>query len=171
MASDLAKKDFFILAAVRPTKMLLFSPIVTAICVFTAVAYGILYLLFTTFTFVFSEVYHFSTGHAGLTFIPLGIGMILSLGVVGVATDRRIKGKQQRGETVTPEDRIPIWLVLPGALCLPVGLFIYGWAVQYKVHWIVPMIGTCFDGIGLLIIFVCFGLVYHNFQLLIILLR
>ena len=134
--------------------MLLLSPIITAVCIYTAIAYGTLYLLFTTFTFVFTEEYHFSTGNTGLTFIPLGVGMLLSLGIMGVVTDRRIKGKMDRGEEVKPEDRIPIYLVLTGALCLPVGLFIYGWTVEYKIHWIVPLIGTCINGFGLLIIFV-----------------
>jgi hypothetical protein len=134
--------------------MLLFSPIVTAVCIYTAVAYGTLYLLFTTFTFVFTEQYHFSTGNTGLTFIPLGVGMMSSLGIMGVATDRLIKKKIARGEQVKPEDRIPLQIVLPGAICLPVGLFIYGWTVEYNVHWIVPLIGTAINGFGLLVIFV-----------------
>jgi multidrug resistance protein len=155
LASNLTSKQRFTQAIIRPTKMLLFSPIITAVCAYTGVAYGILYLLFTTFSFVFTEAYHFSTGATGLVFIPLGIGMLLSLAVMGVATDRIIKGKQSRGETVKPEDRLPLPLVVGGAFCLPLGLFIYGWTVQYKIHWIVPLIGTVFDGIGLLIIFVC----------------
>ena len=99
-------------------------------------------------------MYHFKTGSIGLTFIPLGLGMIFALLIMGTATDRIIKGKQARGETVVPEDRIPIAIVLPAALLLPAGLFIYGWTTRYAVHWIVPMIGTCLVGIGLLIIFV-----------------
>jgi hypothetical protein len=161
LASPLSTKQLFTQAIVRPTKMLLFSPIITAVCAYTGVAYGILYLLFTTFSFVFSEAYHFSTGATGLVFIPLGVGMLLSLAVMGVATDRIIKGKQARGEIVRPEDRLPLPLVVGGALCLPVGLFIYGWTVEYRVHWIVPLIGTVFDGIGLLIIFVS-SLPSHN---------
>jgi hypothetical protein len=141
--------------------MLIFSPIITAVCIYTAVTYGILYLLFTTFTFVFSKQYGFNTGTTGLTFIPLGIGMILSLGIMGVITDKRIKAKQLAKEEVKPEDRIPIDIVLTGALCLPIGLFIYGWTVQYKIHWIVPLIGTSFVGFGLLIIFVRNFTLYH----------
>lgn len=80
--------------------------------------------------------------------------MILSLGIMGVVTDRRIKAKQLAKIEVKPEDRIPIDIVLTGALSLPIGLFIYGWTVQFKVHWIVPLIGTAFVGFGLLIIFV-----------------
>lgn len=37
---------------------------------------------------------------------------------------------------------------------LPIGLFVYGWTVQYKVHWIVPIIFTGFTGAGLILSFV-----------------
>jgi hypothetical protein len=40
---------------------------------------------------------------------------------------------------------IPILLGLP---FLPIGLFVYGWTTQYKVHWIVPIIFTGFTGVG-----------------------
>ena len=103
---------------------------------------------------MFAEVYHFSTGAVGLTFIPLGIGMMFGLGIMGTFSDRIIQGKKERGERVLPEDRIPIIIVLPAALLLPVALFIYGWTAQYKVHWIAPMIGTGVMGFALFIIFV-----------------
>ncbi len=130
--------------------MLLLSPIILAVCLYTAVAYGILYMLFTTFSFVFAEEYAFSTGATGLTFIPLGAGMILAMGVMGAATDRAIRGKQARGEEVRPEDRLPLGIVLGGAAAMPAGLFLYGWTVQFHVHWIVPMLGTALTGFGLL---------------------
>jgi MFS family permease len=136
--------------------MLLFSPIVAATSIYVAISYGILYLLFTTFTFVFSEQYGFSTSIIGLTFVPLGIGMILALFIMGFATDRIIKGKQTRGEKVLPEDRIPVTIVGVAAVCLPIGLFIYGWTTQNHIHWIVPMLGNAVSGFGLLIIFVSY---------------
>jgi len=153
LASDIPTSQVFLRAIVRPTKMLLLSPIISSTCIYVAVSYGILYLLFTTFTFVFKETYNFSTGTVGLTFIPLGGGLILSLGIMGTVTDRIIKGKQARGERILPEDRIPIFIVVPAALCLPVGLFIYGWTTEYGKHWIAPMLGTAIVGFGLLIIF------------------
>jgi MFS family permease len=134
--------------------MLFLSPIVSIICLYTAVAYGILYLLFTTFSFVFGQQYGFNPSAVGLTYIALGVGMMLSLGIMGTLSDRIIKKKQASGAEVKPEDRIPFILILPGALALPIGLFIYGWTVQYKVHWIVPLIGTSIVGFGLLILFV-----------------
>jgi MFS family permease len=142
------------IAIIRPTKMLIFSPIVTAICIYISVAYGILYLLFTTFTYVFAESYGFSSGTVGLTFIPLGIGMFLALFVIGFLTDRIVRAKQAKGEEVKPEDRIPIHLILVAGLCLPVGLFMYGWTVKAHTHWIAPLIGTMIVGFGLLIVMV-----------------
>ncbi|KAL2406937.1 MFS-type transporter penM, partial [Exophiala dermatitidis] len=43
-----------------------------------------------------------------------------------------------------PEYRLP--LLWPGAVALPVGLILYGWTAQYKVHWIVPIIATTLLG-------------------------
>ncbi|CAI7623004.1 unnamed protein product [Penicillium viridicatum] len=34
----------------------------------------------------------------------------------------------------------------------PIGLFIYGWTVQYRVHWVVPIIGTAISGPGAVVI-------------------
>ncbi|KAK5171527.1 hypothetical protein LTR16_011779, partial [Cryomyces antarcticus] len=132
--------------------MLLFSPIVAALSVYTAVVYGILYLLFTTFTFVFEDTYHFSSGNVGLTYVASGIGMLLGLGIIGTVSDRIVKAKSKNGG-MKPEHRLPP--LVPGGLCIPVGLFMYGWSAQYHVHWIVPMIGTLFVGLGLIAAFMC----------------
>ena len=47
-----------------------------------------------------------------------------------------------------PEYRLT--LMIPGAICTPIGFFIYGWSTQYAIHWIVPMIATVFVGFGLI---------------------
>lgn len=40
--------------------------------------------------------------------------------------------------------------MLYSSWCVPVGLFWYGWTAQTHQHWILPIIGTIFVGIGLL---------------------
>lgn len=137
-------------ALIRPTKMLFYSPVVFLLSLYMAVAYGILYVLFTTFTFVFEEVYHFSPGNVGLTYIPIGIGMILGLAVLGFMSDRFIKRVIASGEQLIPEHRLPTILTVPGGVCIPIGMFIYGWTAQYNVHWAVPLFGTIFVGAGLI---------------------
>ncbi len=35
---------------------------------------------------------------------------------------------------------------------VPIGIFWYGWTARYAVHWIVPIIGTIFVGLGAVVI-------------------
>jgi hypothetical protein len=136
-------------------KMLFLSPIVASMCTYIAVMYGMLYILFTTFTFVFEEVYHFSTSIVGLAFLGSGVGMFAGLLFVSTVSDKIIKAKQASGQTVKPEDRLPRIITGPACLCMPTGLIIYGWATEKGIHWIVPQIGTAIIGLGMISILMC----------------
>lgn len=115
---------------------------------------GLLYLLFTTFTFVFEQNYGFDESIVGLSYLGIGIGMMIGLFLLGIVSDKIIKNAMARGERITPEMRLPNSLTIPGGVCMAGGLFIYGWTAENHVHWIVPIIGTGFTGFGLLAIFV-----------------
>lgn len=52
-----------------------------------------------------------------------------------------------------PEYRLP--LLVPFSLFIPIGLFMYGWAAQDRVHWIVPNIGCVIFAMGLIVCFNC----------------
>ncbi|KNG49246.1 proteasome component pre4 [Stemphylium lycopersici] len=147
LAQDLPPREIFVRAIVRPMKMLFLSPIVGLMSLYVAINYGILYLFFTTVTFVFEGQYHFSSGAVGLSYIGVGVGMIVGMVALGILSDKIIVKQQAKGD-VKPEHRLPLFLTLPGAIGLPVGVFVYGWAVEYKVHWIVPIIFTAFIGLG-----------------------
>jgi MFS family permease len=144
-------KKRFLESFVRPTRMLLFSPIVASMCIYIAVLYGLLYILFTTFTLVFEGQYGFSSGESGLSFLGSGVGMLLGLLYAGMFSDREIKLRIQRKENPQPEDRLPWYISIPGSLSIPVGLFIYGWSADKHIHWIVPEIGTAVTGFGMIV--------------------
>lgn len=149
----LTKSEYFKRAIVRPTKMLIFSPIVMCLSVYMAVVYGYLYLLFTTLTIVYESIYHFSNGIVGLTFLGIGIGSLLGLVIFGAISDRLLKSltfKSGTGE-MKPEYRLPP--LIPGSFFIPIGLFWYGWSVQAHVHWIMGIIGTLWVGFGMLATF------------------
>ncbi|KAL8706973.1 MAG: hypothetical protein Q9201_000021 [Fulgogasparrea decipioides] len=150
LSVDLPPVELFKRAIVRPFKLLLFSPIVTALSIFMAIVYGYLYLLFTTITEVFESSYHFSSGAVGLTYLGIGVGSMCGLFIFGFASDRIVKYKSKNGE-MKPEYRLPP--MIPGAFIIPVGLFMYGWTTEKHVHWIAPIIGTGLVGLGLLATF------------------
>jgi len=134
-------------AIVRPAKLLLFSPIVLSLSIFQGLCFGCLYLLFTTFSTVYTEQYHWNTGTDGLSFLGLGIGTTISLIVFGFLSDRILKYKAGKGE-LKPEYRlIPM---IPATIFISAGLFWYGWAAQAITHWIVPILGTVLVGFGYL---------------------
>jgi hypothetical protein len=71
----------------RPLKMLFFSPIMFLLSLYMSVVYGLLYLLFTTITQVFTETYNWDPDLCGLAFIGLGIGFLGGLIVVAKLSD------------------------------------------------------------------------------------
>ncbi len=148
-------KEVFVTALTRPARMLVLAPIVTAVCVYIAVIYGIMYMLFTTFTFVYEETYGFSSEGAGLSFIAGGVGNVLGLVYVAILSDKIIQRRKALDKGYRPEDRLHPILTLPTTVLLPVGLIIYGWTADKHVHWIVPMIGTGIMGFGMMAVFMC----------------
>ncbi|KAJ9626354.1 hypothetical protein H2203_003986 [Taxawa tesnikishii (nom. ined.)] len=152
--NGLSPRDLFKRSIVRPTKMLLLSPIVAAMSVYMAVAYGIMYLLFTTFTFVFIDYYGFTESNVGLVYIGTGIGMLLGLVVLGAVSDKlSLRLAAKNGGEMKPEYRLPP-LIIAGPF-IPAGLFIYGWGADKHVQWALPLFGTLLVGIGMIGLFMC----------------
>ncbi|KAB8067138.1 major facilitator superfamily domain-containing protein [Aspergillus leporis] len=131
----------------RPIKFLVLSPIVLIVSLYSAVTYSYMYILFTTFTKVFEQVYNFSPGQAGLGYLGLGLGFCFGQITVGYYSDRHVKKQEKIHGKMKPEHRLPP-LVL-GCFLVPIGLFWYGWSAEYKLHWVVPIIGTFFVGAGI----------------------
>ncbi|KAF6811208.1 polyamine transporter 3 [Colletotrichum sojae] len=137
---------------VRPLQFLLATPLVTTIAVYVGILYGIMYLLITTFSFVYADQYNFGEGTTGLSFLPAGVGMMIGVLSFGHLQDYLVhhaKKNMQPGDKYKPEVKLTPWVTIPTGITLPIGLFIYGWTTYYKVHWIVPMIGVVIFSTGL----------------------
>ena len=154
LASKMKSAALFKQSIIRPSKMLLCCPVVTILCTYVAVLYGTLYLLFATYSFVFRQVYGFSTLSSGLVFLPGATGTLLGLLYTAKLSDRGVRDRMATGNAAAPEDRLPLIITLPGALTFPIGLFLYGWTVEGRVHWIIPQIGTAVTGFGSILIFI-----------------
>ena len=150
LASNLSAPDLFKFSITRPLKMLTRSPICFAMSVYIAITYACLYILFTTFTGVFKSQYHWNGGIVGLSFMGIGIGSLMGQLVFTYFGNRTANKHIKRGD-FKPEHRLHMMCF--GGFILPVGLFWYGWSVQLRTDWIVPILGTGFIGFGLLMTF------------------
>ncbi|TVY42954.1 MFS transporter [Lachnellula subtilissima] len=147
----LSPRALFLHSIVRPLKLLLFSPIVLLLSLFAALVFGQTFLLFTTFPTVFEEQYGFTTGTSGLSYLGMGIGMISGIILFRLLSDKILKKAALDGDgTMKPEYRLPLMVYFTPVL--PIGFFWYGWSAHAQVHWIVPIIGTSFIGIGALFV-------------------
>lgn len=123
---------------VRPVRLLLFSPTVALPALGLAVVFGMMFLMLSTMSTVYQQVYGWSTGASGLPYLGLGGGLLSGLVVYSLTADRAYI-RLSKTTTLSPEIRLsPITIGSP--LCA-IGLIIYGWAFEKQLHWVLPIIG------------------------------
>ncbi|RAL08251.1 fluconazole resistance protein 1 [Aspergillus homomorphus CBS 101889] len=132
-------------ALIRPLTLLSHSPVLCLSTLHLSTIYGLTYLIMTTIAPVFQDVYAFSEGASGLAFLGLCLGFTLGAVICSVLLDRYIRSRSP--PAAAPEHRLPP--LFPASLTTAAGLFLFGWAVHYRVHFIVPIVGTAMVGLGL----------------------
>lgn len=136
----------------RPVILLTRSFICFILSLYMALMYGIYFLLFTTFPDLFANVYHFSIGIGGLTYIGVGFGFVIATVFGAKLSDKiYIYLTAKNGGRGRPEMRVPALIF--GSFFVPVGLLWYGWSAQAKAHFMMPIIGTSIFGFGILTCF------------------
>ncbi|KAK5633981.1 hypothetical protein RRF57_009695 [Xylaria bambusicola] len=152
--TEISKWTRFKTGIVRPAEMFA-RPTVFLITPYVAVAYGAQYLLFTTFVFVFEDRYNFSEESTGLIYIAPAVGQIFGNIIFSQMADIFVQRRIKSGADATPEDRLNPYMTVLGGFLLSGGLFLYGWTIQFGIHWIVPLIGSALVGFGLIGVMLC----------------
>lgn len=134
------------------------QPVVFFLSLYTAFAFGVLFLFFAAFPYIFARPpYNFDTSQSGLTFLAIGLGVILG-GLTGVLVDHFIYQSKHRqamdkGEThAAPEHRL--YNAMMGSWGMLVGLFWVGWSADRGAHWAVVLVGSVPFAWGNLCVFV-----------------
>ncbi|KAJ4983240.1 hypothetical protein SVAN01_11253 [Stagonosporopsis vannaccii] len=129
-------------ALTRPLRLLVFHPIIIISSVNLAFDYGILYIVLTSFAQLWTDYFHFSVETSGLHYVAVAFGELAGalLGAPMIDSYYRRKKAQNGDGDLAPEHRLPV--ILPGTLLAPLGLFIYGWTAEHRVHWIAVDIGV-----------------------------
>ncbi|KAM3499453.1 hypothetical protein MY10362_007284 [Beauveria mimosiformis] len=133
-------------------KLACLDPVILFVNLHTMLVYGVLYLWFEFFPFVFDGIYHFTPIQQGLAFFGILVGAAVSVAAyvlwLYISYQPRVADVNV---VVEPEARL-----IPGqtgAICIPICLFIFAWTSRESVHWIVPIIGTAFFAPGFYLTF------------------
>ena len=139
------------LAWIRPWKIIVQSPMVPALALYSGLSNSYGMIGYATVGTVFQAEYGLSAGASGLTYFGLTVGFVLSQAVLGNVSDRYVSWMEHKNGKKKPEYRLPPMLI--GAILVPIGLLWYGWTLQYHIHWIVPIIGSSVIAAGIVFIY------------------
>jgi multidrug resistance protein len=118
------------LSLLRPAQLLIFEPMCTNLCLFSAILLGILYLFFGAFPLVFQGNHGFTLSQTGLSFLGIFVGMVLASTMDPIwhrNYERLIKQREEATGEIggsEPEYRLPPAIL--GAGLVPIGLFMFG---------------------------------------------
>ncbi|KAF2124243.1 MFS general substrate transporter [Dothidotthia symphoricarpi CBS 119687] len=140
-----------------PFQLLLLDPMVLALCTYTSLLQGILYLMFGAFPLVFGVNHSFNLWQIGLTFIGLMIGNMIAcfcnpfwhkhwMGSIR-------KMKEKNGDDYKPEPELRLPPAMAGSVLVTVSLFWFAWTTYASVHWIVPILATILFSTGVFFVF------------------
>lgn len=132
----------------RPVELLIRSPVVFAGCALIFVAIGILNVFLTELSRTVQQVYNVTSGQSGSMYLGLALGFVAASVIFGLTNDRIMHAlaRRHKGET-QPEFRLPATIIaMP---IVTIGMLWYGWTLQYKAPWVVPIVGSGVAGLGI----------------------
>ncbi|RPA98856.1 MFS general substrate transporter [Choiromyces venosus 120613-1] len=137
----------------RPLLMLFTEPICVFWALYIGVQYGILYLSFTAYPIVFQEIREWAPGVAGLSFLGLGLGIIIAV-CMDPLNNKLISLHKPDTETSLPIPESKILIVCLAGILSPVSIFIFAWTCSpASIHPIWPILGGVPFGISNTLIF------------------
>ena len=136
----------------RPWKMLAKEPILLALSTLMAFTYGVLFLDFSAYPIVFSQERGWSIAISGLSFLGVGIGMLVAT-ACSPFLDRQYAKELSSSPTGKLEPEIRLRHLTVIAWLLPISLFWFAWTALPPIHWIVPILSGTPFGFSLVMLF------------------
>lgn len=158
--SAILKQTIFI-TLLRPVEMLVTDPIVSLWSFYISFVFAVLFGFFEAFPIIFQGEYHMTLGISGLTFIGVGVGLVLGV-VFFIFFDRYAMfptnpdgTKGRRDENGNPTGKPEQLLIVGklGGICMPISLFWLAWTGRSDIHWMCPTVSGVPFGFGLILIF------------------
>lgn len=129
-------------AVSRPFRLLAFHPIIQIVGTVSAFQYGVLYIVLSSFSDLWTKQYGHSVQISGLHYISCALGELAGSQLGGPLMDYLYRRIQSGDPDPVPRPESRIILTFLGSALVPIGLLIYGWTAQFHVHWLAVDIGT-----------------------------
>lgn len=138
-----AVKMLMTITLIRPLNMLATEPTVFLFSLYTAFTFSVLFGFFAAYPYTFQNVYGFNTWQYGLTFLGIGLGVVLAV-VTNILVDKLYYAKHharilKEGRTAVPPE-YRLMCAQMGCFGIPIGLFWFAWSARSDVHWISPVL-------------------------------
>jgi multidrug resistance protein len=134
----------------KPFIMLALEPMLMAVTLYMSFVYGIVYLLFEAYPFVFVKNHGFNAGENGLAFLGFFTGGVLATIFFMTVIERRYQAHARRiaPDPVPPEKRLEMCAVT--GWLLVIAMFWFGWTSYASIHWISPVLAGALIGVSAL---------------------
>jgi len=143
-------------ALYRPFMLTAREPIIMLVALYLTVIYVILFTFLNGYTFIFTDIYGFSQGLTGLSFIGIGIGLCcagLLVPVVYIWAKRDLKRIQEYGGTRLPPE-FRLWYAMFGAPAVSISVLWLAWSANPSISCWVPLAASVLFGFGILCVFI-----------------
>ncbi|KIL61653.1 hypothetical protein M378DRAFT_166604 [Amanita muscaria Koide BX008] len=141
----------FLLSLHTPFHLLLTDRMALLLDIWTALLLGILYLAFQSFPYVFMTLHGFSIQFTGMTFLGIGIGMVIAALSQPFWNRRFLRLKELHGKIPPPEVHLDPGKI--GGILVAISLFMLAFTSYPNVHWIAPIIASTPFGSGMFLVF------------------
>ncbi|KAJ5948594.1 hypothetical protein N7454_001901 [Penicillium verhagenii] len=132
----------------RPFVMAVTEPICIFWDIYVAIVYGILYLCFVAYPIVFQELRGWSLGLSGLSFLGIGIGVILTIASEPLVR-RLINMHEIDPETGKVHPEAMVSFICICSVLIPIGELWFAWTcAPASIHWSVPLLAGIPFGAG-----------------------
>ncbi|OCF32686.1 polyamine transporter 1 [Kwoniella heveanensis BCC8398] len=138
----------------KPFIILALEPMLMAVTLYMSFVYGVVYLLFEAYPFVFVINHGFNNLQEGLAFLGFFTGGFLCVVLFMTVIEPRFQRHAKAVAPLPPKPEMRLELCVISGWSLVIAMFWFGWTSYSSIHWISPVIAGGLIGVGTLGMFV-----------------
>ncbi|WVW85397.1 hypothetical protein I302_107435 [Kwoniella bestiolae CBS 10118] len=138
----------------KPFVILALEPMLLAVTMYMSFVYGVVYLLFEAYPFVFVINHGFNNLQNGLCFLGFFTGGVICVILFMTVIEPRFQRHAAKVAPLPPKPEKRLELCVISGWSLVIAMFWFGWTSYSSIHWISPVIAGTLIGVGTLGMFV-----------------